>query len=99
MCPTYELWLYIYIRIIYVKMMFQATQQSHEYFLLPHSVIRRIVFFFPEQQGCTLLHLEYIYITESLIDLTRAKGIAGNGCHGHVHLSFESQAFEPVEAS
>ena len=41
----------------------------------------------------------YIYITESLIDLTRAKGIAGNGCHGHVHLSFESQAFEPVEAS
>ena len=23
-----------------------------------------------------------IYITESLIDLTRAKGIAGNGCHG-----------------
>ena len=41
----------------------------------------------------------HIYITESLIDLTRAKGIAGNGCHGHVHLSFESQAFEPVEAS
>jgi len=41
----------------------------------------------------------HIYITESLIDLTRAKGIAGNGCHGHVHLSVESQAFEPVEAS
>ena len=37
-----------------------------------------------------------IYITESLIDLTR---IAGNGCNGHVHLSVESQAFEPVEAS
>ena len=43
--------------------------------------------------------VKYIYITESLIDLTRAKGIAGNGCHGHVHLSVESQAFEPVEAS
>jgi len=38
----------------------------------------------------------YIYITESLINLTRAKRIAGNGCHGHVHLSFESQEFEPV---
>ena len=30
--------------------------------------------------------------------MTRAKGIAGNGYHGHVHLSVESQAFEPVEA-
>ena len=38
----------------------------------------------------------YIYITESLIDLTTAKGIAGNGCHGHVHLSVESQALVTI---
>jgi len=37
------------------------------------------------------------YITESLIDWTRAKRIAGSGCHGHVHLNVESKTFEPLE--
>jgi len=46
--------------------------------------------------GPPVVFYQKIYITESLINLTRAKRIAGNGCHGHVHLSFESQEFEPV---
>ena len=77
-----------------------ASRLQHPTVRLSLGVNLNVPLFPPVQvrEGKKLVRVS-IYITESLIDLTRAKGIAGNGCHGHVHLSVESQAFEPVEAS